>query len=472
MPRTKLIEAREAADLSQGELAELIGAERKAVNGWERGTISPRTSYRRAIRRELDNDDPDLFKNFDTEANGDILEPGEPYHFDKSEHLPNEQQMLITCQTEPKSDNLNSSGTPPFVIHIPGSDKELLDMDKVRRAVTNAIGTTLLGVNLQIITTPPISSEGSTGPVIEPSEHLAQSSILIDSCWEWLNQGNFRQVERSLQRTMPTLAKLATSVWPRQGAAASLAVQAKIMEIILAKRELDFVGCELHGGEAVRFGRLSGNPIALATALDWQGNTYIYCYRQPQTAIPMFNDALASIGSDAPLNRSSIYSNLSIAHAQHGDEAKARDYIELAWATMPQSPEQAPFYQCVRLGTSELEQFEGRTYLILAEHFPHHGYAQKAYSAFEKSTSKKAINRTSLGVAMIRRADAARQLDEMGDFIDCLTNGVRIAIENRSKNRINEAYEVMGRIPAEWQKESAIQNLQKDISQALVVARR
>ena len=41
MPRTKLREAREAADLSQAELAELIGAEQKAVSAWETGDHRP-----------------------------------------------------------------------------------------------------------------------------------------------------------------------------------------------------------------------------------------------------------------------------------------------------------------------------------------------------------------------------------------------------------------------------------------------
>jgi len=65
MPRTKLREAREAADLSQAELATLIGAEQKAVSAWETGAQRPQPGHRRRVREQLNNNDPELFRNFE-----------------------------------------------------------------------------------------------------------------------------------------------------------------------------------------------------------------------------------------------------------------------------------------------------------------------------------------------------------------------------------------------------------------------
>jgi DNA-binding XRE family transcriptional regulator len=81
MPRYKLIEARERAELSQSELAERIGTERKAVNQWKRGDAEPRMEYHRAIRRELNNnDDPELFTNFECRPEGMVSMVKERIH--------------------------------------------------------------------------------------------------------------------------------------------------------------------------------------------------------------------------------------------------------------------------------------------------------------------------------------------------------------------------------------------------------
>jgi hypothetical protein len=150
----------------------------------------------------------------------------------------------------------------------------------------------------------------------------------------------------------------------------------------------------------------------------------------------------------------------------------ARYYAELAYMTMPEYPEFDPFYLYLGVGWSELAQFEGKMCLHLAEHFTESNYAQQAYEALNLSLSKQAKTKNRLGQVLIRKADAARALGDMGECVTCLTNGFRIGIEIDSLRRLIEADEVMGRIPPAWQKETVIQNLQKDISHTIMVARR
>jgi hypothetical protein len=245
----------------------------------------------------------------------------------------------------------------------------------------------------------------------------------------------------------------------------------------LATRNFDYVGREVLCAEAVYFGRLSGNSGILATALEWQGGTYTYCYRQPQTAIPILNDALYSLNSEtALLSRSAIYMDLSVAyaqdHTQDDFESNARKYAELARVNMPEYPELDPLYPCIQYGLSELDQLEGKAYLYLAEHLPGSDYAQLAHDAFEKSISKQAMNRAYLGQALIHRADAARALGYMDECVTCLTDGFRIAVEVNNIKRLNQASGVISNVPPEWQRETAVQNLQKELSQAIVAARR
>lgn len=139
---------------------------------------------------------------------------------------------------------------------------------------------------------------------------------------------------------------------------------------------------------------------------------------------------------------------------------------------MPKHPELDPLYHCINFGQSELDQQEGKMYLHLAEKLPNSSYAQLAYDAFDKSTSKQAMNQGYFSGSLIKKADAARTLGDMDGFVKALTDGFHIAVGIDSIRRISEADDVMGGIPDAWQKETAVQELQKDISHALIVARR
>jgi transcriptional regulator with XRE-family HTH domain len=455
MPRTNLKKAREKADLTQQELAELIGAERKAVISWEAGTQDPQPGQRRNIRQQLNNYDEYLFAIASQEASGGV-------HTTPPCSVP---RIRVTVNdTDPHLFD--------FDIAIQGSNKGLKKiMELLRRQLIDALakisGLSLLSnVSLAFV----------SSPVIAPEEYLAQCRITIDACWEWLNSGNFQKVASALQVNVPTLARLANTISPLQSIAASLAVEAKIMHILLTTHQLDYASRKLHCLEAVRFGELSGERNLRATALSWQGNTFIYCYRQPQTAIPILTDALIGLDTDASLLKSAIYSDLSIAHAQDTTqekyEAKARDYAELAHLTIPSHPELDPLYQCINLGQSELDQAEGKMYLYLAAQFPTSDYARKAYDTFAASADKKALNRGYSGALLIKKADAARALGELRDFVTCLSEGLLIAIETDNKNRISEAHDVLHRIPQQWHRETAIRTLQKEVTQAIIVARR
>jgi hypothetical protein len=229
--------------------------------------------------------------------------------------------------------------------------------------------------------------------------------------------------------------------------------------------------------EAVHFGELSGDRYIHTVALEWQGGTYTSCYHQPQRAIPIFEQAFSGLDSDAWLSKAHISISLAMAHAQDKDETKAkenetkaRDYIEMARLAMPKHPELDAFFPHIGLGHSELDQFEGLVYLYLAERFPKSGYARQAYDAFDKSTSKQAKNHAYLSQALIRKADAARVLGDMKEFVKCWTKGFLIAVETNSMKRLSHAHDAMQHIPQAWQKESSIQSLQKDLSQVIVVA--
>jgi tetratricopeptide (TPR) repeat protein len=272
-----------------------------------------------------------------------------------------------------------------------------------------------------------------------------------------------------LLKHTPILKRLAYTDSPFQGMAAGLAARAKIMQIMIATNRLDFVGCERVCADAVRFGALSGNHMLLAVALDWQGNTYTNFYHQPQTAIIHLNDALSNLNSESPsLTRSAIYSDLSNAYAQEGNEGEARKYIELAHMVMPDYPELDPFYQLNAMSKSELYQFDGRVYLYLAKHFPDSDYAQLALDIVEQSASMQPMNPYYESGSLIKKADALRALGDMRGCMACLTDGFTIAGKVGIIKKMSEASGVIGDMPQEWKQEAAVQKLQKDITHAIL----
>ena len=171
--------------------------------------------------------------------------------------------------------------------------------------------------------------------------------------------------------------------------------------------------------------------------------------------------------------RSAIYSDLSIAHAQDKHEGNAkeneklsRDYMEMARNAWPDNPELDPFFRCIGHSLSELDQFDGKALLYLAERTHNRRYAELALDAFEKSANT--TGKGFLVQAYTRRADAARVLGDMRECVTCLTNVVEIAV---GLSRFIEAGDVISNMPDAWKRETDVQKLQKNITHAIEVRR-
>jgi transcriptional regulator with XRE-family HTH domain len=441
--RSNMVKARESVHLTQEEVATGIRVDVRTVRSWENATRTPYLRHVKKLRGILEyiGTDIDLLKVFEVPV-------------DKPNTVEESQDALEPME-EPKD------------TQEPTKDSTTLDELK-RRSLEKIVQAAGIGF---IPGTALLSA-----PIIGPDGYLEQARFAIDDCWLHLKHGDFYRVGRSLNAHVPILTQYANTESEHQSEAAEIAVQAKILQMILATHRLDYATRRKLGGDAVRFGRISDNPLSLATALFWQGGTFIYCYRQPEKAIVLFDKALAKLGSDAMLNRSSIYSDLAIAHAQIQDETHTKeneqltlDYIKLARDTMPTFPELDPFHQCIMRGPAELDKLEGKAYLYLAEHFLTQDYAQQASDAFNKSISKPATNQALLGQTLIHKADAAMALNEMQEYETCLRKGLDIATKINSHKRMSEIRDVVSRLPESWQRESKIITLQEDISSVKLI---
>ncbi len=444
--RSNMKKARIAAHLSQKQAAKGCGVLERTYWNWEKGHTTPHLCEIKDLRDTI------RFTGTDTE----LLEVFE---------------VPVEKRQEAVEEPQHALGLPDDSVDTQEFEKEQFELDAQKR---KTLGIGLKAAGLGFVDGTAIL----TGPIIGPAIYLPMAGIAINECWGHINHGDYNKVERSLYVHLPTLTEYANRESEYQTDAAELAVQAKVIEMIIATVRNDAPGRKRLATDCVRFGRISRNPFCIATAQDWLGSTLIYLYRQPEEAINIFNDALTGIktnlGShDAMLNRSSIYSGLAIAYAQIQDETHAGenrklalDYIELAYKAMPAHPELEPFSLGVRMGTSELDAYAGRTYLFLTEHFPNDGYGQMAYDAFSNSVSKQALSPGSRSQMLVRKADSCIAIGERDEYESCMREGLALAIKINSPRRFSEMSDVIARVPGEWQRETLISNLHDDIVEA------
>jgi len=291
-------------------------------------------------------------------------------------------------------------------------------------------------------------------PVVVPEEFLSQCHAGIDACYWLLRSNTLAIVESILRAYLPTLSSLTSQSSSYQGYAASLAGEVKILQVALATEKLDFTGRELLCLEAVRFGQMAGDGRIHAKTLYWQADTYTSCYRQPQKAIPLFKEALSCLESTASYVKSQIFIGLAIAYAQAGEEGEALKMMQLARVAMPaqalRERDECP---------AELDQFEGKVYLYLAERFPDGGYAKRAIDAFERCIGKETVSEGDQGQAALGRALAACALGNFDCYIESLEAGTRIAQTIGSKRWQYEAWMAFVKAPEAWRKEQKYRDL-------------
>src|SRR5436309_7668176 len=107
---------------------------------------------------------------------------------------------------------------------------------------------------------------------------------------------------------------------------------------------------------------------------------------------------------------------------------------------------------------------EGKMYLILARRFPSQKkYAERAHDIFVESASRQFLNRINLGGMLIYKADAARAIGNMNDYLDCLTEGLCIALQIGSNREMTHAIAVIQSCPPRWRNEQKYKDLQKEV---------
>ncbi len=302
-------------------------------------------------------------------------------------------------------------------------------------------------------------------------EFLPQCAASITSCWYLMKGKGFAAVGDLLPQFVPLLGTLALRPSKHQQIAARLATQTSIIQGILAQHRLDFTKREAHCSDAVRYARISQDSKLHAVSLMYLGYTYSHCYypRQPQKAIPVFQQALNALSDETSLLRSDILMGLGEAYAQCKEEQEALRCIGLAQEYFPAYPEHDPSFIYADCGLNTLYQWQGKTYLQLVEHFPNADYQQRAAQSLMQSIGINSISERSTNETIIYRADASRVLGDLEIYAASLRQSVQMAIDIGSRRRYSDAFLVYQRTPEKWIAEPQIQALAHDIFKQLPV---
>ena len=283
--RTLLKQAREDRNLKQREVADAIGCSVDALGMWERGA-EPSDYYKAK-----------LCKFFDKSRS--VLGLGED--------LPVSEGELTMLK------------------------KKLESLDR-RQLIELLSGLSIFaGVDLEALSKSSI--------VTAPEKFLEQCNAAIAGCWHLMKHGGMGYVGSILAMCFPTLSDFAEYKSDYQQLAASLAMQGKSLQALLAMHRLDYMSYEIYQAASVRFARLSGNRRLLITSLTDQADAYTFHLLNTERAKPLYEEGMGLLDRNALLNRASLSIGLASAYALDRNEEEAIRLIKQAKAAMPTCPE-------------------------------------------------------------------------------------------------------------------------------------
>ena len=184
-----------------------------------------------------------------------------------------------------------------------------------------------------------VDLEALSGSSKSPDKFLDQCNAAIKGCWYLMKHGGMAYAGSILDMCFPALTDFATTESDQQRLAASLAMQAKTLQGLLAMHKLDYISGELCLTFAVRFARLSGKRRLLVISLTNAGNIYTHSLSDTQRAIALYKEGMGLLDRNALLNKAQISMGLASAYALDGDEDQTTGLIKQAREIMPKRPE-------------------------------------------------------------------------------------------------------------------------------------
>ncbi|QBD76389.1 hypothetical protein EPA93_10365 [Ktedonosporobacter rubrisoli] len=334
-------------------------------------------------------------------------------------------------------------------------------MDMLRRELLKK------GVTLAL-PTPLFSLVGSDLLALSVEEYMAQWPTLLQDCWKLMAGKYLGVAENLLAAHINSLMQMIYSSSHFRREAAAIAVQAKILQAILALHRLDFAARKLFCGEAVSCARIAEEPQLLAIALRYFAYAYMHPTIQPlhdnshqlDFAVASFQEALHLVDKEKPLLCSVLGCGLAAALAQQGKEKEALANLHKAERIFPTSSEREPGFANADWDEASFYLLIGRVFLDLAQRYPQHGYYEQALKTLEKSSALQMEAKRINSEIFIHFSAAASGIGDLELYEENMRKGLLLAKEVGSQKRALEAYAVAQNVPQAWHAERRIQKLE------------
>jgi DNA-binding SARP family transcriptional activator len=174
-------------------------------------------------------------------------------------------------------------------------------------------------------------------------ETLHLFTTLTDLC-RHLSEGNeLRIAEQVLWAYLPKIEVVARLSAECQDIAANIASQGYLLAASLIGHRNDFLGRLRYSEQALRYGELAGD-LNLQTVAMRQIAISFDCMDRPDKVLEASQQTFSHLKDVSPLLRACIYSGVSGAYAELGQEQESRHFMDLAYEHFPKQPENEPGY--------------------------------------------------------------------------------------------------------------------------------
>lgn len=287
---------------------------------------------------------------------------------------------------------------------------------------------------------------------------LPQCATSLVACNQLMKSQDFLYAEQTLARLIAPLRHLAQQETHYQAAAAHLAAQCYLLFGILESHNLNWAGYKIYNEHAVEMSKITGDASLQAVAIIQLAMTF-FQFEQPNKALTLYEEANPLVALATPLVRSDFYVKQAVAYAQAGQAKQSQECLEKAHAAFPTKAENDPSFLYADFGSSSFICWETTTQLqLVQQQLAKPEAAWKALAQSEHLPWHNNLGRTQVFLHNLQ-AETALAANEMEQFIQLLTIGIRGANYIKSKRRLQQAMDCFRMARQQWPNALPIQQL-------------
>jgi tetratricopeptide (TPR) repeat protein len=299
---------------------------------------------------------------------------------------------------------------------------------------------------------------------VSPGEHLSpvtaeevlmQYASALPACLQLYRMGEIAQVSRILPTYTNHLTALAQQASRHQKQASYLASVSHRLGAVLAEHRQDFDGELASFTEAISYAKQAEDANLQTIALVGKAHTLLL-QKRPDTIrqrLLILQEAEQYSKQVSPIIQARTYMGLGEAYASLGQDQEADRHIRLAYDTLPDHPEEDPFYIYTYYNHNDLFLFDGLTRLST-------GDAKAAWVAFERLDEIVPETLMCLRVSVLSRQTITLvSLNNLDESCKKLEETVTKTLALDYKLHYNGAYETYLEMQRKWGREQKVRAL-------------